>query len=185
MPTWWTENQYLRYRVRRQGALLGKVCGVIFVGYLFTFWAQQQSFWRHAPTWTWPSTDGADSYQRAYGHALSRLRSDRRVRLIAYRFPNTALQYQQNSAAGAWRLLSHQAFLPGIAVPREFASVLDEHGVIYIDPQRVPDTALANPETPLKVEVLRKAFVLVPDVSGGKRWAYRIATPRRMLGSRR
>jgi hypothetical protein len=185
MPTWWTTNQYLRYRLRFHAVRLFKVCGILFVGYLFGVWAQRQTFWRHAPTWTWPTADGADSYQRAYGHALNRLRGDRRVRLIAYRFPNSALKYQQNSAAGAWRLQSNQAFLPGIAVPREFASVLDEHGVIYIDPLRVPDAALANPETPLKVEVLRKAFVLVPDVSGGKRWAYRIATPRRMLGSRR
>ena len=72
----------------------------------------------------------------------------------------------------------------GIAVPRAFRGVLDDNGIVFIDPHTTPPEALANIGTALPLAVLQRDFLLVPDLNGERRGAYQIM-PWRHLSTKR
>ena len=186
---WWKVKHRIKREAPKVGRFLLLVVGAGFFSFVFQCWGPK--VWHHAKRWAQhsehvsprtPAPDTTNSYGKAFEHCFSKLRADRSVRLIAYEFPAEALRFQKSSPAGMWRLQGRSGRLPGIAVPRHWQAWLDRDGIVYIDPQNTPATALENKSTPLKVDVLKKYFVLVPDVTAGRRDAFGVV-PMRLLGS--
>jgi len=154
------------------------VLSIVFV-YLAIFWCRHSKLPARLAHWRRPGKPAATGYVAAFDRCFLALRADARVRLIRYDFPLAALGYQQ-AGAGGWRLGSHRALLAGIAVPRAFRGALDDHGIVFIDPRTAPESALANPATPLPLAVLQRDFLLVPDLTGERRHAYQITAYRQL-----
>lgn len=180
-----------RYRGKRAflsaSRRLGVWAAVIAIGYLAVFWWQHSGVGARFVRWTHtlhlPSHAAHfaaapdNGYLKAFDHGYQMLRADRRARLVRYEFPAVALRYQQAAASG-WRLQSRRTVLAGIAVPRAFRGLLDDQGILFIDPRTTPEAALANPGTPLPLAALQRDFLLVPDLSGSRRTAYQIVPAR-------
>lgn len=187
---YWQLRRLVRGHLRSPLRALTGIAAVLSVLYLAQFWWVNSGARTRAARWTRDllrtrvtGQTRAEGYVAAFDRCFQILRADRRVRLLRYEFPLTALRYQQAPASG-WRLQSHRILLSGIAVPRAYRGLLDDHGILFIDPQTTPPEALANPNTPLPLAVLQRNYLLVPDLTGERRSAYQVL-PWRQLSNKR